>query len=180
MNALNAWWNGLAQRERRMMLAGAVVLSLGLFYGLVWAPLQRGITLRSERVTALRDDLKWMRGAAVRLAALRAQQRMHPPPAATPAGSSSATLAERVAVSARTRGLAGVEIPAGESGSGDALKLVLKPVPFATLMPWLASLQAQGIQVPAFKLQAAGAGMVQGEVELARAKPKDGGTSVDN
>lgn len=177
MNALTVWWSGLAERERRFVLAGATVFLVGLFYGLVWAPLQRGIALRSERVATLRDDLTWMRGAAIQLAVLRARKGMQPTQAMTPAGSSSGTMAERVRVSARTQGIAVVvETPAGD-GNGAMLKLGLKSVPFATLMPWLASLQTQGVQVTGFRLQAAGAGMVRGDVELAQARTKQGGSS---
>ena len=49
---MSAWWSNLAERERRLVLLAAAVLAMGLFYGLLWAPLQRGVALRSQRVAA--------------------------------------------------------------------------------------------------------------------------------
>ena len=152
---MNAWWQALAERERRMLLAAVAVVLAGVFYAGIWAPLQRGVAGRSERVTVLRSDLLWMRGAAVRLIALRAQAALQPAGGAPTA-------------SARAQGLAGVlEVPAGSDQSA-TLRLNLEPLPFASLLPWLAALQAQGIHVSALHLQAAGAGQVQGSVTLQR------------
>ena len=166
---MNAWWQALAERERRLVMAAAAVLIVGLFYAVVWAPLQRGITLRSERVTVLRNDLTWMRGAAVRLIALRAQAALQPAGGAPAASASTSTsLAASVSASARAQGLAGVlEVPAS-SDQSDTLRLNLEPLSFASLLPWLAALQAQGIHVSALHLQAAGAGRVRGSVTLQR------------
>lgn len=167
---MNAWWQALAERERRMLLAALAVVLAGVFYAAVWAPLQRGIAVRGERVSVLRNDLLWMRGAAVRLLALRAQAALHAPTGAAPvaSASASATLATLVGASARALGLYGVlAMPAGGDHSA-ALQLQLKPLPFASLLSWLAALQAQGIHVSALHLQAAGAGQVQGSVSLQR------------
>ena len=161
---MNAWWQALAERERRMLLAALAVVLIGVFYAGVWAPLQRGVAARSERVAVLRSDLLWMRGAAVRLLALRAQAALQPAAGA----STAATLAASVTASARAQGLYGVlEVRAGGDRS-TTLQLNLKPLPFASLLPWLAALQAQGIHISALHLQAAGAGQVQGSVSLQR------------
>ena len=165
---MNAWWSNLAERERRLVLLAAAVLATGLFYGLLWAPLQRGVALRSQRVVALRADLAWMRGAAVQLMSLRAQAA---PPAATVAP--DAPLARQVADSARAAGLSAViELPAGAAQG--PLQITLRPVSFATLMPWLAGLRAQGVVVDGLQLDAAGAGRVQGQVSLDRIPAGDG------
>ena len=166
---MNAWWQALAERERRMLLAALAVVLVGVFYAAVWAPLQRGIAVRSERVSVLRGDLLWMRGASVRLLALRAQAALHPSggvPAAS--ASASATLAARVGASARALGLYDVFEVAAGGDAASTLQLQLKPLPFAGLLSWLAALQAQGIHVSALHLQAAGAGQVQGSVSLQR------------
>ena len=161
---MNAWWSNLADRERRLLLLAAAVLAAGLFYGLLWAPLQRGVALRGQRVAAQRADLAWMRGAAVQLASLRAQAA---PPAAGVAVASDVPLARQVADSARDAGLSAViELPAGAARG--PLRIALRPVSFATLMPWLAGLRAQGVAVGALQLDAAGAGRVQGQVTLDR------------
>ncbi|WP_276967780.1 type II secretion system protein GspM [Metallibacterium scheffleri] len=166
---MNAWWQALAERERRMLLAALAVVLVGVFYAGVWAPLQRGVAARSERVAVLRSDLLWMRGAAVRLLALRAQAALRPAAGAPAAGASTATtLAASVTASARAQGLYAVlEVRAGGDRSA-TLQLNLKPLPFASLLPWLAALQAQGIHISALHLQAAGAGQVQGSVSLQR------------
>lgn len=165
------WWPQRPERERRLLLIGGAVLLAGLFYGLLWAPLQRAVHVRSERVSALRADLQWMRGAAVQLLALRAQSA---PAGAAAALSPDTPLASAVADAARAAALANV-IKATDAGK-NRLTLDLQPLPFATLLPWLAALQAQGIDVRSLDLQAAGEGMVRGRIELARtAAEGDGG-----
>ena len=66
-------------------------------------------------------------------------------------------------------------IKATDAGK-NRLTLDLQPLPFATLLPWLAALQAQGIDVRSLDLQAAGEGMVRGRIELARAAAEDDGS----
>ena len=161
---MKAWWRALAERERRLVLLAATVLALGLFYGALWAPLQRGVALRRERVAVLRGDLAWMRSAAAQLLLLRAQSSQVP--AAGGPVAPAATLAIQVQRSAHRAGLpVAVE---GSPGAGrEAVAATLAPAPFADVMRWLAALQAQGIAVRALALDGAGAGQVRGRIELA-------------
>ncbi len=164
---MRAWWEARSARERPLLVAGALVLGIGLGYGLLWAPLQRAVALRQARVDALRADLAWMRGAAVQLAALRTWGA---PSAPAQAAARDIPLARAVAASARGAGLGTVlELPAAAGTDAAALRIGLKPVPFATLMPWLAGLRAQGIETTALMLDAAGGGRVRGSLELRRA-----------
>jgi type II secretory pathway component PulM len=83
--------------------------------------------------------------------------------------------ARQVADSARAAGLSTViELPAGAARG--PLRITLRPVSFATLMPWLAGLRAQGVVVDALQLDAAGAGRVQGRATLDRI-PAGNGTA---
>ena len=161
---MKAWWSALAERERRLVLLAATVLVVGLFYGALWAPLQRGVAVRRERVAVLRGDLAWMRNAAAQLLLLRAQPSQVPAAGGTAAP--GATLAIRIRRSAHRAGLpVGISGLAG-TGHG-AVAATLAPARFAEVMRWLAALQAQGIAVRGLALDGAGAGQVQGRVELA-------------
>ncbi|HKE48933.1 MAG TPA: type II secretion system protein GspM, partial [Rhodanobacteraceae bacterium] len=69
---MRAWWNGLVEREQRIVAIGAVVVALMLGWALVWHPLAaKRIELR-DAVDAQRRDLAYVRVAAAEVERLRA------------------------------------------------------------------------------------------------------------
>ena len=69
---MKAWFESLAPREQRTVLAGTGVAVLVLVYLLVVEPVTQAFAERERRVDSLADQIEWMRGAAAEVAALRA------------------------------------------------------------------------------------------------------------
>jgi len=68
-----AWWQGLAERERRMLAVGAAVVALLLGWSFVWYPLAQARDSLQQRVARERTDLAWMQQTAGEFAALRSK-----------------------------------------------------------------------------------------------------------
>jgi type II secretory pathway component PulM len=155
LDALVQRFAALSERERRMVLAGAVLAPLLLIFG-VLLPLDRSVAHAHDRLLKKRNDLAWMQGAAPELAA--APQ----PPSA--AGESLLVIVDR---SARESGLAGALAGSEPAGPG-GLSLRLQKAPFDALIAWLARLaQQNGIRVDSASIDGAGApGLVNAAVVL--------------
>ena len=161
---MKAWWVQLAARERRLVVLGAAVLAGGLIYALAWHPLAQGIGRNQARVAQQRSDLAWMLSAARQLQSLRAQTGSRPAP--SPLTDQPLIVAVDAALHAQGLDSAIAERTQAEDGS---IRLTFKPVPFDALLRCLASLQTGGVRVQALGLDRAGAGQVQGTLQLARA-----------
>ncbi|HEX4619359.1 MAG TPA: type II secretion system protein M [Steroidobacteraceae bacterium] len=155
LDAFVRWFTALSERERRMVLAGAVLAPLLLIFG-VLLPLDRSVAHAHDRLLKKRNDLAWMQGVAPELAA--APQ----PPSA--AGESLLVIVDR---SARESGLAGSLAGSEPAGPG-GLSLRLQKAPFDALIAWLARLaQQNGIRVDSASIDSAGApGLVNAAVVL--------------
>lgn len=68
---MKEWWHSLPQREQRILLGGAGVVTLLMLYALVWDPYQTEMSRLQEAVTAKRVDLQTMQQAAAEIEALR-------------------------------------------------------------------------------------------------------------
>ncbi len=72
------WWQGLALRERLILLAAALVLGFVLTDSLLLQPLQMKRQQISENLQQARDDLAWLRSAVNRLPAAGSnKQKVH-------------------------------------------------------------------------------------------------------
>ncbi|HWZ62895.1 MAG TPA: type II secretion system protein M [Steroidobacteraceae bacterium] len=153
--ALTEWLGQLSERERRMVVAGAVLVPLLLVFG-VLLPLDHSVAQAHARLLKKRTDLEWMQGVAPELAA-----SPQPPSAA---GESLLVIVDR---SARESGLSGALSGSEPAGPG-ALSLRLQKAPFDVLVVWLARLaQQNGIRVDSATIDSAGApGLVNAAVVL--------------
>lgn len=134
------WWDGLATRERRIvMLAGLALLLVIAFLFVVEPGLERRSALNSQLQTLVNEQA-WMQA---QVPAVRAQ-----------AGAAGA------APAARTTGspLGVVDVSARSAGLGSALRRVrplesaveaeLEGAPYAALVGWLATLESRhGLRV---------------------------------
>lgn len=138
---MKAWWAGLAPRERRILVLGAVALGLILAWVAVWEPLLQGRSALRSDVARLSAEAVWMEQVAddVRRRA-RLEQRA---PALPGAGGSVLTLIE---VSANAAGLRSALTRVQPEGEG--ARLIMDAVGFDALMGWLAELELrQGLRV---------------------------------
>ena len=137
---MKAWWAGLAPRERRILVLGAVALGLILAWVAVWEPLLQGRSALRSDVARLSAEAVWMEQVAddVRRRA-RLEQRA---PALPGAGGSVLTLIE---VSANAAGLRSALTRVQPEGEG--ARLIMDAVGFDALMGWLAELELrQGLR----------------------------------
>lgn len=137
-------FNHLSERERRMLIGGAVAAVLLLVFGIL-LPLNRSVTHAQERLARKHADLSWMESVAPEIAAAA------PPPAAT--GEPLLVIVDR---SARESGLAGA-LAGSEPGAPGSLSVRLEKAPFDALVVWLARLARQnGVSVQSAIIERAG------------------------
>jgi general secretion pathway protein M len=134
--SLEAWFRNLAQREQRMVLAGAGACVLLLVLA-IWLPVERRVSTLEHRVQTKQADLAWLRAVAPQLATLR-----NSAPAA--GGESLVVLVDRVA---RDTGIAR-SLRGSQPGEDGTLSVRLEQVPFDALVNWAGELvQHHGVSV---------------------------------
>lgn len=57
------WWATLAERERRILTAGSVIVVLALFYVVIWAPYLNRVEDLRQAVQKEQKTLRWMEAA---------------------------------------------------------------------------------------------------------------------
>ncbi len=138
---MKAWFESLDLRERRLLMVSGALLSVMLFYVLLWEPLEDGIKSLQKSNAEQQKQLQWMRQSAQEVKQLR--------------GSSgrSAQLAQGQSL------LAAIDRSARANKLGDALKRVqpdgsnrarvwLEGASFDQVVRWLDGLQRQqGVRV---------------------------------
>ncbi|HEY1315565.1 MAG TPA: type II secretion system protein M [Steroidobacteraceae bacterium] len=128
MNKLRAWYDGLQQREQRMVSFGGVVVAvLLLLFGLLM-PLQSAVSNAVARNAAKREDLAWMQVNATEVRAAGGA-------VATDTGEAPVVLVDRVG---RESGLGNAL--RGTQPNGTGVRVQLEAAPFDTLVAWLATL----------------------------------------
>ena len=68
---MKEWFASLEQRERRLVITGAVLLGLMLMYLMVWEPLSNGMDSLRVSTAEQGSTLLWMRQAAQEIKKLR-------------------------------------------------------------------------------------------------------------
>ena len=97
---MNAWWSGLAPRERRILLLGGLALVLILAWVAIWEPLVQGRSALRSEVARMSAEAVWMEQASDEV---RRRARLEQRARALPGGGGSVlTLIE---VSANAAGL---------------------------------------------------------------------------
>lgn len=154
---MNAWYRNLAERERRMVLFGAVAAAVLLILAIV-LPLNRNIAQARQRVSLKQDDLGFIQSAVPQLAS------------AGPAGGAMASAENLVVLidsSARESGL-GKSLASTQPTGDKALRVRFDRAPFDGLMAWLARIsQSHGVSVVSAEIEFAGEpGMVNAGLVL--------------
>jgi general secretion pathway protein M len=153
---LQAWYSGLAERERRFVVIGAVGVVVLLIVGIIM-PLNTSITNARKRVETKQVDLAFIQSALPQIAA--AGPAMN---AATPE-----SLVVLVDSSARESGL-GKALTNSQPTPDKGLRIRLDHAPFDAMVAWLARLSQQhGVRVESAEIESAGeAGMVNAGLVL--------------
>src|SRR5688572_562279 len=127
-----AWWNGLAPRERRVVIFGGAGMLVLLILGIV-LPLNGSVSRAQERIAQKQQDLAWMQSVAPELANAGAAS-------ATPAtGRSLVIVVDRAA---REAGLSSSLVSSEPSGA-DGLRVRFEKARFDLLIGLLVRLAEQ-------------------------------------
>jgi general secretion pathway protein M len=161
MNA-RAWYESLAERERRLVLVAGGIAAIALFWLLLVLPMHTLTAKRATRVEKKTADLAWMREMAPQVAAVRAS-------GATPS-SSSESLVVLIDRTARQAGLGSALRDQSPNGA-HSLRLRLESASFDSLVAWLALLQQQhGVAVETANVDVGSApGLVNASVTVGQA-----------
>ncbi|MEJ2060694.1 MAG: type II secretion system protein M [Gammaproteobacteria bacterium] len=158
---MKAWWLGLSARDRRMLVFGAGILFVMLFYALIWHPMSLSIAQDRARVAQLRDDLAWMQAASAKMQALRAA-------GAGKTAKVRGSLVAAVDRSARRHEMEKAIAQLTPQGD-DSVAVSVSSVDFNALLRWIAALGNQGIHIQRLSLTPADKpGQVQATLLLGR------------
>jgi general secretion pathway protein M len=156
---VRSWLDNLAERERKLVYAGAALAAIVLLYLLLVLPFQTASHRFSQRLDKKQTDLAWMRQVAPQVAA-----------AAGGGGAieSDESLVVLVDRTAREAGL-GSSLRDQSPDRNNALRLRLEAVSFDAMVAWLASLQNQyGVTIEAATIDGASPGLVNASLTLSR------------
>ncbi len=139
------WYANLAERERRVVLFGAIGGAVLLLLAIL-LPLNRNISQARQRVTVKQGDLAFIQAVRAQLAA-----------AGPGTGAASAeSLVVLIDSSARESGLGKALTSSQPTGDG-GLRIRLEHAPFDAVVAWLARLsQQQGVRVESAEIETAG------------------------
>ena len=154
---LRAWYGGLQERERRIVLVGSIALAALILVGGVLVPLQSAVSAAEKRADARRDDLAWMHVNASEIASAG-------PQVFNDTNEAPVVVVDRVG---REVGLG----PAlrGTQPSGTGVRVQLEAAPFDTLVNWIATLdQRYGLSIESITVdRAARPGVVNANITFA-------------
>jgi type II secretory pathway component PulM len=133
IDSLHTWYGGLAKREQRFVLGGAVAVVILLLLA-VGLPLQRQVSDLQQRIVRKQADLLWMQSVAPTLAAAG--------PVAVAGTGPKESLLVLIDRTARESGLG--QALTGSQPSGDGgLRVTLEKADFNSVVSWTARLAEQ-------------------------------------
>jgi type II secretory pathway component PulM len=140
------WFDSLEARERLFVVAGAVIVSIALLWGLVWMPLDKSHRDLQARVAT------WERS----LAELRPLVAMPRPQNGTPPATAAASGQSPVVIVDSTLRSHGLGQPKRSQPTPNGIRVEFENVAFDKLAVWLGDLSHQyGLEVQAGSLSAA-------------------------
>ncbi len=131
MNKLRTWFNGLQQREQRVVAIGAVILALIVLVGGILMPLQSAVSTAVRANANKREDLAWMRVNAPEIRAAGFAL-------AADTGEAPMVLVDRVG---REAGLSSAL--RGTQPNATGVRVQLEAASFDTMIAWLDTLDAR-------------------------------------
>ncbi len=129
------WFSQLEAREQRVLKIGAMVLVIGLFYGLVWAPLNTSIERNTQLLAQQQQLSTWVTQQQAKVL----QFRRSGPAKAKLQGS----IVQAVNQTARASNIRLTRI----QPKNDEVQVWIDEIAFNQLLTWLASLDKTGIRV---------------------------------
>ncbi|MEW5755797.1 MAG: type II secretion system protein M [Pseudomonadota bacterium] len=138
---MKEWFQGLSDREKRIVLAGAVALAIMLFYMVLWAPLSSSVAELRKSVESESKNLAWMKAAAQEI---KGKNRGGSVPGVQRGDESLMTLIDRTA----KQGTLGAALKRVQPDKDGVVRVWLEDAPFDDVVFWLGGLKnAYGITV---------------------------------
>lgn len=128
---LQAYLDGLNERERRMIYVGAAVALLLICYQFIWYPFVNGASKLDMKITQQQKDLLWMQSNVNELKELSRT-------AVKPEGGNR-SLYGVIESTAREKFGGNIQV----QQEGQRIRVLVSNVPFDDIMQWLDSLQSQ-------------------------------------
>ena len=130
-NRARAWYDGLAEREQRMVAGGGVIVAIMVLVGGLLLPLQAAVSKAVARSESRRADLAWMRSNAdeIRTGTLSLPRET---------GEAPLVLAQRVG---NENGLASAYRGSQPNAGGRGVRVQLEAAQFDAMINWLAALE---------------------------------------
>ena len=137
------WYDNLEPRERRIVIAGAIVLVIALLYLLAWEPWVKKISTLEKSNQANQELLVWMEQSAVEAKQLQAKLK-----ASGPSGRSKGqSLLGTIDRTAKT-GKLGKSVKRVQPDGQTRARVWLENASFDSMVSWLEKLQRQqGIRI---------------------------------
>jgi general secretion pathway protein M len=133
MNKIKQKYSQLTEREQRLVLLSVVVGVIGLFYWLVWAPLNHSIATNHKAVEQQQQLLTWVQKNAARAIQLRSVKGV--------GANFNGSLPQAVNQTA-----AQVDIAISRmQPQGEELQVWVDQAPFNDVLSWLQALEKMGI-----------------------------------
>lgn len=162
---IRAWWNAQSVRDRRVLVAGGIVVAILLTWALAWIPLSRARASLTAQVAQQRADVAWMRQSLAQARELRTQGARGN---VARQGKSLLALAD---ATARADGL-GDALNRVEPTGAASVRVSFEVVDFDVLSNWLEALARDyGVSVTDLSVdKSQGLGLVNARVTLQDAK----------
>jgi general secretion pathway protein M len=157
MNKLRAWYANQSERDRRVLLIGAITLAVLILVLGILLPMQSAVSNAAQRTVTRREDLQWMQLHAEEVRNGAAQLRRD-------TGEAPVVLVNRIGHDAGLGDALRATQPSGPAG----VRVQLEGAPFDTLIQWLATLeQRYGLATESITVdRTAQAGLVNASVTL--------------
>lgn len=135
MNKLMQTFHQLSEREQRLVLISAIVVVIGIFYWLIWSPLNQSLETATKAVNSQQELLAWVQKNANRAVQLRGS-----------AGKGAVFKGSLPQVVNQTAARLKIAISRMQP-QGEELQVWVDQAPFNDVLSWLQALEKMGVEI---------------------------------
>lgn len=128
-------YHQLTEREQKLVMISAVVVIVGIFYWLIWSPLNGALEQSRKAVENKKSDLVWVKKNAMKALQLRKS-----------VGQAAAFRGSLPQAVNQTAGRVKIAISRMQP-QGEELKVWVDEAPFNDVLSWLQALEKRGVKI---------------------------------
>ncbi len=133
--SFQSWWSSISSREQRMVIACSMLLVVGIVYWGILQPISTRAELAQNRIVSEKQLLSWVQNKADEISHLRAQ------------GGQTVSDQPLNQIISSTASRFNIELIRVQP-RGEMIQVWVQPLPFSTLVDWIAHLkEQQGVEV---------------------------------